>query len=170
MWQDYVGIVPGIAAAAMGIVTMATQEMRRWQKITIVALTIIAVGATGFSQWWVLHEKGLQEAQRRETLEMLGSLIGQGQSLMNGIVAAPGKPLPLFGIQNWLTKSQTFLKTLGNSFVTRFNSPAGLGSYTWPNESEQANNILNVLQQHVIRLHEFSAEVSGGGLKVSTSF
>jgi len=33
MWQDYVGIVPGVAAAIMGIVTMATQEMRRWQKV-----------------------------------------------------------------------------------------------------------------------------------------
>jgi hypothetical protein len=52
MWQDYVGIVPGVAAAIMGIVTMATQEMRRWQKATIALLAVIAIGATAFAQWW----------------------------------------------------------------------------------------------------------------------
>ena len=87
MWQDYVGIVPGIAAAAMGIVTMATQEMRRWQKMTIVALTIIAIGATGFSRDWILHEKSVQEAQRTATLETFGSLIADGETLMNEIAS-----------------------------------------------------------------------------------
>jgi hypothetical protein len=61
----------GVATAVMGIVNMATQRMRRWQKLMIVALTIIAIGATGFAQWWTLHDRKVEEVRRERHVEGL---------------------------------------------------------------------------------------------------
>jgi hypothetical protein len=160
MWQDYMGIVPGVAAAVMGIITMATQKMPRWQKLGILGLTVVAIGATGFSQWWTLHEKRAQEAQRTATLEMFGSLIGDGEKLMNAITSNPDKPVPLFEINDWTQKSENYLGTLGNSYVARFRSPAGLGSYSWNKMNDERNGWLNHIQRRVVRLHEFSRQTA----------
>jgi len=51
MWQDYIGILPAIAVAAMGIVTLAAREMPRWKRNLAIVLTIVAIGAISFNQW-----------------------------------------------------------------------------------------------------------------------
>jgi len=164
MWQDYAGIVPGVAAAVMGIVTMATQEMRRWQKVMIVTLTMIAIGATGFGQWWSLHVRKAEAARRTAITETLGSLIDEGQKLQNEIVSSPTEPLKKDKITDWMQRTANFLRTLGYSFVVRFMSDAGLETNLAPDRlsrgSEQ-NLYWHSLRNRLSRLHEFSAEYSG---------
>lgn len=70
-------------------------------------------------------------------------------------------PIPLFDINDWSQKSELFLQGLGKSYVVRFNSGAGLGSFTWNDMSVEQNNWLNAIQKHLVRLNEFSAEFSG---------
>jgi hypothetical protein len=165
MWQDYIGIVPGIAAAVMGIVTLARQKMPHWQKWLIVGLTVIAIGATSFGQWWTLHEKSTQETRRTATLESIGSLIGDGERIMNDIASrppgAPMSPFDINDINDWSKRCDSFLQELGKSYVVRFNSGAGLGSFSWNNMSAEQNNWLNTIQKHLVRLNEFSGEFSG---------
>jgi len=161
MWQDYVGIVPGVAALAMGVVTLATKAMPTWKNVVIVALTVIAIGATGFSQWWTLHEKGIQEAQKREILGKLGDFIAEGQNLMEYISANSDKPIPKDRALAWSKQTEDFLRTLGNSYVVRFDSTAGLTSVGLGHGDIEHGNWWLVTRAGVIRLHEFSAEFSG---------
>jgi hypothetical protein len=171
MWEDYVGIVPGIAAAIMGIVTLASQKMRRWKKLVVIGLTAIAIGATGFTQWWTLHEKSVQETHRTEILEQLGTFIASGQALMAEISNKSDDPVPRERASDWAKKTEDFLQTLGNSYVVRFRSDAGLTSVLLGRGDVEHNNWWVGVRVRVIRLHEFSAEFSGQVPKTSsTSF
>src|ERR1700733_16039185 len=123
MWQDYVGLVPGVAAAVMGLITLATQKMRRWQKITIFILTIVAIGASGFSAWWSLHEKAAEASRRTAILERFGALIGDGQSIMNEINIDPNKlpqpPVPIDRATKWINYPISKTQSMCTSYVAR---------------------------------------------------
>jgi hypothetical protein len=166
MWQDYIGIVPGIAAAVMGIVTLARQKMPHWQKWLIVCLTVVAIGATGFTQWWALHQKTVEQAERTAILETLGNLIDEGNALIPKILNSSDKSVPVFEVNDWRDKSENFLKTLGKSYVIRFRSDAGINSVRY-NVTDEQNNWLEFIRTRLIRLHEFSSEYAGQIPKVA---
>ncbi len=161
MWQDYIGIIPGIAAVAMGVVTMATAPLTRWQKLLIVTFSVIAIGATGLSQWWIIHEKKAEAERRSEILEHLGSFIADGQTLMSVIYSAPTEAVPTKRVAAWETETTSFLSTLGNSYVVRFNSDAGLPYVNLIGADDEHSNLWLAVRNHVIRLNEFSSEFSG---------
>jgi hypothetical protein len=77
----------------MGWLTLQTKEMPHWKKRLLVPLTAVAIGGTGFSGWWTLHERHAQEARQTETRETLGVFIDEGQRLENAIVSSPSAPL-----------------------------------------------------------------------------
>jgi hypothetical protein len=162
MWQDYAGIIPGTAATVMGLVTLMSREMPRWKRVVVLVLTVIAIGATGFSQWWALYEKKIQEAKRTEILETLGGFIAEGQSFMNQIEFAPKEPVPIDKINAWAEKTEDFLMTLGLSYAARFSSGAGLETSLSPTgaDAEHADTWRSI-RVYLTRLHEFSAEFAG---------
>jgi hypothetical protein len=164
MWQDYVGLVPGVAAAVMGLITLATQKMRRWQKITIFILTIVAIGASGFSAWLSLHEKAAEASRRTAILERFGALIGDGQSIMNEINIDPNKlpqpPVPIDRATKWINDARTYVQTLGPYYVARLDSNAGIQDTVVGPDPERNKWWISV-RDRVIRLHEFSSEFAG---------
>jgi len=92
-------------------------RMRRWQKLMIVALTIIAIGATGFAQWWTLHERKVEEVRRVEVREQLGKFIEEGQSLQFAIASKINEPVPEERVRTWEKLTEGFLQT--GAFIRR---------------------------------------------------
>jgi hypothetical protein len=162
MWPDYIGVVPGIAAAVMGYVTLKSQDMPRWKKRLVFCLMVLAIGATAFTQWWTLHVKQRQDARRTEIVETLGSLIAEGQFIQYSIAATPNGPIPLDEMDNWLKKTQAFLSTLGQSYVARFGSGAGLETSLSPGGLDDTRvKLWRGFRVYLTRLHEFSSEFAG---------
>jgi hypothetical protein len=165
MWQDYIGIIPGIAAAIMGGLTLQTKEMPIWKRRLLALLTVIAIGGTGISGWWTLHERQVQEAQQTQTGETLGKFIDEGQDLANAILASPTAPVQTAKITDWMQRSENFLQTLGTSYVVRFKSDAGLETSLKPNGDMGWQTLAqwHSVRMRVTRLHQFSAEFAGQG-------
>jgi hypothetical protein len=162
MWQDYIGILPGIAAVIMGGLTLQTKGMPVWKKQLLALLTVIAIGGTGFGGWWTLHERHIQEARQTEIRETLGKFIDEGQGLANAILTSPAVPLEKDKITDWTNRAANFLQTLGPSYVVRFMSNAGLESALSMNGLDQEHQgWWNSIRIRLTRLHEFSAEFSG---------
>jgi hypothetical protein len=159
MWL--IAVVPAVAAAVVGLVTGLSPELARWKRILVVLLTLSTIGAVIANQWWEHSEKVAQEGKRVATVETLGSLIAAGNEVMNKIASSPSGPIPFPDINDWSSKCEAFLHGLGDSYVVRFNSAAGLNSFSWNNMSSEQNTWLNNIQRHVVRLHEFSQEFSG---------
>lgn len=160
MWLDYVGMVPGIAAALMGVTTLTYTHMPRWKKVLVAVLTVVAVGATGISQWWTLHEKNIEQARLAEILEQLGRFIGEGENLAALVQRA--EPLPEAQLNDWANRTEKFLKTIGDAYVIRFRSNVGLATNLSPQGLDQAHVLYwHVIRTRLIRLNEFAAEFSG---------
>src|SRR5262249_7009901 len=105
----------------------------RWKRRLVYLLTIIAIGGTGFSGWWTLHEKRTHEARQTEILESLGKFIDEGQRLQTGLVASPATPVQEAVIADWMQRTANYLNGMGTSYVIRFMSNAGLenGQAVW---------------------------------------
>jgi len=162
MWQDYIGIIPGVAAAILGVVTLMTRDMPRWQIAIVIALTVIAVGSMSLSQWWILHKKAAEQAKRTEIEERFGQFIGQGESLITLLVSHLDQPVPETQLNEWATKTETFLQTLGVSYVTRFRSGTGLNTSLSLNGADAAHNSYWLgMRSRLIRLHAFASEFAG---------
>jgi hypothetical protein len=159
MW--FITIIPAVAAAIIFLVTGLSPELGRWKRLTVIALTILTIGAVIGNQWWEHYEKKLQDTRRTETLETLGGLIEGGESLMATILSHPDQPIPIDKINDWAKKSEEFLQTIGKSYVVRFKSDAGIMYVTYTKVDEAHNNWLLFIRPRLIRLHEFSAEFSG---------
>jgi hypothetical protein len=158
-WQDYIAIIPGAAAVIMGAVAFGARELPAWKRITAIVLTAIAIGATGYSSYWVQQQKNIADARRTAIIETLGKLIGEGQNLMNGLSGSPPPPLPTREYTEWLQRTNKFLRTVGPSFAIRFMSDAGLQTNFSPSNMDQIHAAYwDALRMRLTRLHEFSAE------------
>ena len=170
MWQDYVGIAPGVAAAIMGAVTLKSKDLSRWKRRLVYLLTIIAIGGTGFSGWWTIHEKRTHDARQTEILESLGKFIDEGQRLQTGLVASPATPVQEAAIADWMQRTANYLNGMGTSYVIRFMSNAGLETALRPSGLDQSHiNYWDALRMRLVRLHGFSAEISGQRQSDATS-
>ena len=157
MWLDYSGIVPGVAAALMGVVTLVSKNMPRWQKGIIIVLTVVAIGGTGVSQWWTLHQRAQEQTERKITHDKLAKFIEEGEKLMN-LVTSENVPLPAEEVKGWSNRTEQFLGTLGTSYVTRFRSDAGLTGPVLIGADEDHRRYWAGIRTRVIILNEFSAE------------
>ena len=146
----------------MGGMTLQTKGFSVLKKWLLVGLTLIAIGGTGFSGWWTLHESHVREARQNEIRETLGKFINEGQGLANAILRSPAAPLETGKIDDWANRAANFLQTLGPSYVVRFMSNAGLESALSMNGLDQEHQTWwNGITRRLTRLHEFSAEFSG---------
>ena len=162
--MDYVGLIPGAAAAAMALLTMGLTGMPAYKRALIIVLTIIAVGATGVAQWWNLHMKEVEAARRTEILETIGKFIDEGQKLDDALKSSSAKSFQAKKITDWMQQTTDFLNPLGHSYVVRFLSDAGLETSLSPSgmaPSSERANYWRSMRNRLTRLHEFSAEYSG---------
>jgi hypothetical protein len=166
MWL--IAVIPAIAAAVIGVVTGLSPEIARWKRITVIVLTALTIAAVVGNQWWEHRERVAEEAKRTAVLETLGSLIDDGQNLTNEILSNVDQPVPEQKINEWANKTEAFLQTLGNSYVVRFRSDAGIMSVTFSKADTVHNNWLVGIRSRLIRLHEFSSEFSGQTPKASS--
>jgi len=162
MWQDYVGIIPGVAAAVLGVVTFSARHVPVWKKFVITALTLVAIGATGFSQWWTLHQRKIEQDRRSQIEERLGEFIGEGEKWMAIVSSQPGSPVPENEINDWANRTESFLKKLGNSYVIRFRSTAGLNTSLSLTGADKTHNAYWLgLRARITRLNAFASEFAG---------
>src|ERR1700720_174695 len=99
MFLDYVSIVPGAAAAVMSLILM-TEKISKWKKRAVIALTAIAISATGVTNWWTLREKQQEQAERSAIREQLGEFQERGMTLIQKTLDKNG-PLPISEADQW---------------------------------------------------------------------
>jgi hypothetical protein len=163
MLLDYAGIIPGAAAALMGLITLTAKDMARWKKACLVVLTLIAIGGTGVSQWWTLHERAQEQTEREGIRNHLGELEGEGERLIKQCLDNSA-PLPEAAAHEWTDQVESFLsQKLGPSYVTRFRSDAGVTAHGIPSGGV-LNDRLGLwwwLYARVARLDQFASELAG---------
>jgi hypothetical protein len=99
MLLDYVSLIPGFAAALMGLVLMA-EKLPRWKRTAIIILTVIAMGASGTAQWWTSYQKQHEQSQRLAAREKLGKFQEVGLDLQRR-TSDPSIPPPSIEADQW---------------------------------------------------------------------
>jgi hypothetical protein len=148
--------IPAVAASLINLIALVASDAPRWQKGAVTVLTILAVGAFFLGAWWPQHEKQIEDARRTEVRERLGYFIDEGQSMLN--MMRSNKQPSIEQRDKWASETESFLKQLGDSYVTRFRSDAGITDVFTPGGNDFNWRFVN---DRVTRLHEFSAEFSG---------
>jgi hypothetical protein len=160
MWQDYIGLIPGIAAAIMAALTLQTKEMPRWKKCFVAILTLIAVGGTGFSGWWTLHQKQVQEVRQTEIRDTLGNLMAEGLSLIAPGCADPANTTPpVEAVNAWRDRVVAYLGGwLGRSYVQRLNNiPPGFTTNVHCDNGHYSGVVRTVVETNT-HLEQFSQQ------------
>jgi len=161
MLLDYVGIIPGAAALAIGLVTLVSKDTPKWNKIIVAILTVVAIGATGASQWWTNTKSAEERAEKTAIREQLGEFENQGNRLI-AITLNNDLPLPQEDADKWGKEIQTFLATkLGRSYVIRFYNDSGIPLQGTPLGIQMNRmGLLQWLHYRIARLDQFASEVS----------
>jgi hypothetical protein len=165
--RRYAGVVPAAIAIINAFVALVVAEFFKddpTAKILLVAaaalLGILAIGATIYNQHRIEATNRAEALARTATRERLGAFLAQGQQLMVQCSDEKG-PDPTAAADQWALEAEAYLiQNLGESYVARFRSGAGLPMASTVIFDINRNRLWSGIRVRVARLEQFSAEIS----------
>jgi len=152
----YVDIVAAGAAVLLAVLGLTAKGLPPSRRVIMAVLTVIAVGGPGVSHWMSEHKTAAAAAERDRTREHLGFFIAQGEQLKTEIEAETDQSDVYGRIDDWAKRTESFLNTLGPSFVVRFRSDAGMDGLMLVGAHGRRGSYWKGLRNRLTRLNEFS--------------
>ncbi len=143
-----------LATATLGVCLGMKQEGLRSKLKYIVPFVMLGLVTVGLTGWQAYRTQSRSQTVR----EGLGSLIGEGRAIQLRC-AEESSPVPEQEANEWASKAETFLRDhLGDSYVSRFRSHAGLPMSATTISSNPHRQLWGNIHFRLARLEQFSEE------------
>jgi hypothetical protein len=165
---DYGALIAPIAAIINGFIAVVVAQFfkdRPAAKVLLVVaagfLGIAAIGATILTQRQIVASKTADQLRQKETRETIGGFIAKGLALTENC-SDSSTPPKWEEMNAWLARMSQFLREhLGEAYVTRLTSPAGVPlNVECRGADEQHNKLFRVVNAVNFRLEQFISELS----------
>jgi hypothetical protein len=161
--QDSLNVLSAVTAvliAAIAVITTISPPespaLRRAWAIAVCILAVITVLGMAGAQYLASQEKRAAQELLAERRRTIGTLIAEGQALMQ---ECANQNVPTTAAQDWANRVEQFLTTLGPWYVNRFRSDAGIMPGINLAGPAERNGLWRGISVRVIRLNEFAAEL-----------
>jgi hypothetical protein len=169
-FADYGALIATITAIVNGFIAVVVAQFfkdrpgaRVLLVVTAGVLGAAAISATVLSQRQVLAARSAEQIRQKENRETIGKFMAEG--LMFVATCSDNSTPPKWKEMNaWSLRVLQFLQDrLGDSYVTRIGSPAGIPvNVVCRGADEEHNNLFRIVNAMNFRLDQFSSELSGG--------